>query len=67
MKIRCNYCGVEHWTPTFYLKLLSIFKTDYSFICQKCLSYNNRRLMFRTVHDVTKDERLYNKMLEANR
>lgn len=67
MRIRCSYCGLEHYVPTWYLKLLSIFKNNYSFICQGCLHYNNRRLMFRTVHDANKKERLANKTIEAQK
>lgn len=64
MKIRCSYCGTTHFVPLFYLKLLSIFKNDYYFVCQNCLHYNNRRLMFRTVHDVTEEEKQSNRLLK---
>lgn len=67
MRIRCSYCGTEHNVPTFYLKIKSIFKDEYNFICQSCLHYNNRRIMFRTVHDANKKEREANKLIEAQK
>lgn len=67
MKIRCSYCGTEHTVPLFYLKIISIFKEDYSFICQSCLHYNNRLIMFRTVHNINKNERISNKKIEAQK
>lgn len=67
MKIRCSYCGTEHSVPTFYLKFISIFKKNYSFICQNCLKYNNRLLLFRTVHDIDETEKISNKLLEKSK
>lgn len=67
VKIRCSYCGTNHRVLTSYLKVLSIFTDNYSFICQRCLHYNNRRLMFRTVHDANKQEREANKLIEAQK
>ena len=67
MRIRCSYCGAEHTVPTFYIKLYSIFRKEYSFICQYCLHYNNRLLMFRTVHDISKKEKIYNKKIEEQK
>lgn len=67
MKIRCSYCGTEKNVPSFYLKIRSIFTDKYSFICQRCLHYNNHRLMFRTVHDVDTNEKENNKLIEAQK
>lgn len=67
MKIRCSYCGTEHSVPIFYLKILNIFKTDYSFICQKCFHYNNRLMRFWTVHNVNEKEKSVNKLVEAQK
>ena len=65
MKIRCSYCGTIHFVPTFYLKFLNIFKNNYSFICQNCFHYNNRIMLFRTIHEVNDKEKNINKIIEA--
>lgn len=51
MRIRCAYCGKKHRVSTAYLKLLSIFKSDYYFVCQYCHHYNASLLRFVVTHD----------------
>lgn len=66
MNFRCAYCGAEHYAPLPYLLLKYLIrKKYYYFVCQNCLHYNARLLIFRTVHDsLNEKEKESNKSLK---
>jgi len=65
MWLRCAYCGGKKFVPLWWLKLLSLFKSDYFFVCQNCLHYNCFSFYLRVYHNsVNAKEKEANKRLK---